>query len=63
VDARTAFEIFDDWKGEYFARKVESSPVSFRTDVNPMGKVDWDQMFQLAKVKKPASGQRLMFGS
>jgi transcriptional regulator with XRE-family HTH domain len=63
VDARTALGIFDDWKAEYFARKVESSPVSFRDEVRPMGKVDWDQKFQLAKAKKPASKQRGLFGS
>ena len=63
VDARTAAEIFDQWKAEYFARKVESSPISLRNEVRPMQKADWDEMFQHAKVNKPASKQRLMFGS
>lgn len=63
VDARTAAEIFEQWKAEYFARKVESSPISLRNEVRPMQKADWDEMFRLAKAKKPASKQRLMFGS
>ena len=63
VDARTAAEIFDQWKTEYFARKVESSPISLRAEVRPMRMPDWDEMFRRAKVDKPASKQRLMFGS
>jgi transcriptional regulator with XRE-family HTH domain len=63
VDARTANEIFDVWKKEYFTRKVESSPVSFRAEVSPMGKADWDEKFQHAKVRKPTSKQRPLFGS
>jgi transcriptional regulator with XRE-family HTH domain len=62
VDARTAGEIFERWKSEHFAGKVESSPISFRAEAKPVGKADWDQRFRLAKVKKPASKQRLMFG-
>jgi transcriptional regulator with XRE-family HTH domain len=62
VDARTAVEIFDVWKTDYSARKVESSPVSFRSEVSPMGKTDWDQRFRLAKGKKPASKQTQLFG-
>ena len=38
VDARTANEIFDQWKIDYFARKVESSPVSLRNEVRAMGR-------------------------
>ncbi|MGA9669716.1 MAG: hypothetical protein WBQ94_10925 [Terracidiphilus sp.] len=63
VDARTAAEIFDGWKTEYSAHKVESSLISFRAEVKPMGKADWDQKFRLAKLKKPALKQGLMFGS
>jgi transcriptional regulator with XRE-family HTH domain len=63
VDARTAAEIFDKWKTDYFARKVESSPVSLRSEVRPMQKTDWDEMFQHAKGNRPVSTQRLMFGS
>ena len=63
VDARTVAEIFEQWKADYFARKVESSPISLRNEVRPMQKADWDEMFRLAKSKKPASKQRLMFGS
>jgi transcriptional regulator with XRE-family HTH domain len=63
VDARTANEIFDQWKIDYFARKVESSPVSLRSEVRPMGKADWDGLFRLAKSKKPASKQQSMFGT
>lgn len=63
VDARTAAEIFDQWKVDYFARKVESSPVSLRSEVRPMQKADWDGMFQIVKGKKPASKQQFMFGS
>jgi transcriptional regulator with XRE-family HTH domain len=61
VDARTAVEVFDHWKTEFFAIKVESSPISFRAKVVPMGKTDWDQRFRLAKDKKPASKQRPLF--
>ncbi|MFZ0632316.1 MAG: helix-turn-helix transcriptional regulator [Acidobacteriaceae bacterium] len=61
VDARTAAEIFDQWKAEHFARKVESSPISLRDEVKPMRKPDWDERFRLAKAKKPSSGQRTMF--
>src|ERR1700722_7084666 len=63
VDARTANEIFDHWKTDYFARKVESSPISLRAEVRPMGIVDWDEMFRHAKTNKPNSKQRLMFTS
>jgi transcriptional regulator with XRE-family HTH domain len=63
VDARTAAEIFDSWKKDYFEREVESSPISLRAEVSPMRKVDWDEMFRRAKANKPASKQRLMFGS
>ena len=63
VDARTANEIFDHWKVDYFARKVENSPVSLRSEVRAMGKADWDGMFRLAKSKKPASKQQSMFGT
>jgi transcriptional regulator with XRE-family HTH domain len=63
VDARTALAVFDDWKTEYFARKVESSPASFRAEVRPMRKVDWDGKFQRAKAGGPAPGQQSMFGS
>jgi hypothetical protein len=63
VDARTAAEIFDQWKVDYFAHKVENSPVSLRNEVKPMGRADWDEMFQLTKAKTPASEQRQMFGS
>jgi len=62
VDARTAAEIFDQWKTDYFARKVESSPVSLRSEVAPMQKADWDTLFRAAKAKKPPSKQRAMFG-
>lgn len=63
VDARTANEIFDQWKIDYFAQKVESSPVSMRNEVNAMRKADWDGLFRVAKSKKPASKQHLMFGT
>lgn len=63
VDARTANEIFDEWKTDYFTRKVESSPVSLRSEVQAMGKADWDSRFRLVKSKKPASSQRSMFGT
>ncbi len=63
VDARTANEIFDHWKVDYFARKVENSPVSLRSEVRAMGKADWDGLFRLAKSKKPASKQQSMFGT
>jgi AAA+ superfamily predicted ATPase len=63
VDARTANEIFDQWKIDYFAHKVESSPVSLRSEVRAMGKADWDGMFRLTKSKKPASKQQSMFGT
>jgi transcriptional regulator with XRE-family HTH domain len=63
VDARTASEIFDHWKTDYFAHKVESSPVSLRNELRPMRKADWDEMFRHAKDNKPASKQRMMFGS
>ena len=63
VDARTANEIFDQWKIDYFARKVESSPVSLRNEVRPMSRADWDEKFRLAKSKKPASRQQSMFAS
>lgn len=63
VDARTAAEIFDQWKVDYFAHQVESSPVSLRNEVRPMQKAEWDEMFRIAKAKKPASKQQLMFGS
>jgi transcriptional regulator with XRE-family HTH domain len=63
VDARTAEGVFDDWKAEYFAGKVESSPISFRAKAVPKGKADWDEMFRRAKASKPASKQRSMFGS
>jgi len=62
VDARTANEIFDQWKIDFFAHKAESSPVSLRNEVRPMQKADWDERFRLAKSKKPASKQRVMFG-
>jgi transcriptional regulator with XRE-family HTH domain len=62
VDARTAMEIFDGWKTEFFAHKVESSPTSLRDEVKPVRKADWDEMFRRAKVAKPVSKQRLMFG-
>lgn len=58
VDARTANEIFDQWKIDYFARKVEISPVSLRSEVRAIGRADWDGMFRLAKSKKPASDVR-----
>jgi|HubBroStandDraft_5_1064220.scaffolds.fasta_scaffold09715_2 transcriptional regulator with XRE-family HTH domain len=63
VDARTANEIFDQWKIDYFTQKVESSPVSMRNEVNAMRKADWDGMFRVAKSKRPASKQHLMFGT
>jgi hypothetical protein len=63
VDARTANEIFDQWKIDYFAEKVESSPVSMRNEVNAMRKADWDAMFRHTKSKKPVSKQRAMFGT
>jgi hypothetical protein len=63
VDARTANEIFDQWKIDYFACKVESSPVSLRNEVRPMSRPDWDEKFRLAKSKKPASRQQSMFGT
>jgi transcriptional regulator with XRE-family HTH domain len=63
VDARTANEMFDQWKIEYFAQKLESSPVSMRNEVNAMRKADWDGMFRLAKSKKPVSKQQSMFGT
>jgi transcriptional regulator with XRE-family HTH domain len=63
VDARTATEIFDQWKGEYFARRVETSPISLRAEVRPMGRPDWDERFRRAKADKPASKQRHLFGS
>ena len=63
VDARTAVEIFDQWKTEYFAGRMESSPISHRAEVRPMGKADWDEMFRNAKANKPASRQRPLFGS
>ena len=63
VDARTAEEIFGQWKTDYFARKVESSPVSMRNEVRAMQKADWDDMFRLAKSKKPPLKQRSMFGT
>jgi len=63
VDARTAAEVFEQWKADYFACKVESSPVSLRSEVRPMQKADWDEMFRLARAKKPESKQRRMFGS
>jgi len=63
VDARTANEIFDHWKVDYFALKVENSPVSLRSEVRAMGKADWDGLFRLAKSKKPASKQQSMFGT
>jgi transcriptional regulator with XRE-family HTH domain len=62
VDVRTAEGVFDDWKAEYFARKVESSPISLRAEVRPMRKTDWDEMFRRAKDKKSTSKQRLIFG-
>ena len=62
VDARTTAEIFDQWKTDYFARKVESSPISLRNEVAPMQKADWDGLFRLAKSRKPPSKQRAMFG-
>jgi hypothetical protein len=61
VDARTAQEVFDVWKSQYFALKVENSPVSFRAETPPKGKADWDEMFQRAKACGPASRQRSMF--
>ncbi|MGA8086272.1 MAG: helix-turn-helix transcriptional regulator [Terracidiphilus sp.] len=63
VDARTAIEIFDEWKAEYFDGRLESSPISFRADVKPMGKPDWDGRFQRAKANRPAPKQRHLFGS
>ncbi len=63
VDARTAVAVFDQWKTGYFARKVESSLSSFRAEVRPVQKVEWDEMFRRAKASKPASKQRSMFGS
>ena len=63
VDARTAEGVFDDWKSKYFARKTESGPISFRAEVRPMRNTDWDEMFRRAKANRPASKQRLMFGS
>jgi hypothetical protein len=63
VDARTANEIFDQWKTDYFARKVESSPVSLRNEIRAMQKADWDDRFRLAKSKKPPANQRSMFGT
>ncbi len=63
MDARTAVEIFDQWKTEYFAGRMESSPISHRAEVRPMGKADWDEMFRNAKANKPASRQRPLFGS
>jgi hypothetical protein len=38
VDARTANEIFDQWKVDYFGHKAEISPVSLRSEVRPMQK-------------------------
>jgi transcriptional regulator with XRE-family HTH domain len=63
VDARTAVEIFDEWKTGHFGRKVESSPISHRAEVSPIGKADWDEKFRHAKVNKPTSKQRPLFGS
>jgi transcriptional regulator with XRE-family HTH domain len=63
VDARTANEIFDQWKTDYFARKVESSPVSLRNEIRAMQKADWDDRFRLARSKKPPANQRSMFGT
>jgi transcriptional regulator with XRE-family HTH domain len=65
VDARTAAGIFDQWQTNYFARTVESSPISLRNEVKPMLKADWDEMFRHARAKKPASvsKQRMMFGA
>jgi transcriptional regulator with XRE-family HTH domain len=65
VDARTAAGIFDQWKANYFARKVESSPISLRNEVKPMLKADWDEEFRRARAKNPtsASRQRMMFGA
>ena len=63
VDARTTNEIFDQWKTDYFARKVESSPVSLRNEIRAMQRADWDDRFRLAKSKKPPTNQRSMFGT
>lgn len=63
VDARTAFEIFDQWKTEYFGGRVESSPISLRAEVKPMGKPDWDERFRRAKSNRPASKQGHLFDS
>jgi transcriptional regulator with XRE-family HTH domain len=63
VDARTAAEIFDGWKKDYFAHEVESSPISLRSEVRPMRKADWDEMFRRAKANKPTPKQRVMFNS
>jgi transcriptional regulator with XRE-family HTH domain len=62
VDARSAEGVFDNWKAEYFAGKVESSPISFRAKIVAKGKADWDQMFRHVKANKPASKQRPLFG-
>ncbi|MGB0065010.1 MAG: helix-turn-helix transcriptional regulator [Terracidiphilus sp.] len=58
VDACTALAIYDEWKEEYSARKVESSPISFRKDVKPMAKTDWDEAFQRAKANRRTSKQQ-----
>jgi transcriptional regulator with XRE-family HTH domain len=61
VDARTAAEVFDHWKAGYFEGKVESSPVSFRAEVRPMSKADWDERIRDAKANKPALKQQHLF--
>jgi transcriptional regulator with XRE-family HTH domain len=63
VDARTANEIFEQWKVDYFAHKAESSPVSLRDEVRAMQKANWDEAFRRAKAKKHASKQQSMFGT
>jgi len=63
VDAHIALEVFDQWKTEHFASKVESSLTSFRAEAKPVQKTDWDERFQRAKANKPASKSRSLFSS
>jgi hypothetical protein len=60
-DARTADEIFTNWKKGYFAHKAESSPISLRNELTPMQKADWDASYQAAKAARSCTGQRSMF--
>jgi|GEM_PF-5575435 transcriptional regulator with XRE-family HTH domain len=63
LDAGVAMEVLENWRSDYSLRKVESSPISMRNELRPMGRVDWDEAYQALMKKSKPSNQQSMFAS